>query len=125
MQKNAYISSFCQVLALLLVMLTGFNPASFYQEDGHSIYAVQHTVADQQNDQDEDSNSSEDYYEVVSVWQATPPGASLHVHTLPAAILPPLPSLNINIPMLLAPVAPATQVYFKTLFRRIISPNAP
>lgn len=129
MRKKLSISIVYQVATLLIILTTGLGPsiASLGQESVSAIDVVV-PVAAEQDDSDNSKQplkSEQDSKEVISSLHATLPVAPLHIHVFTGISAVSTSPLKIFTPNMPRQVAPATRVYFKTLFRRIISPNAP
>ncbi|MFA0962178.1 hypothetical protein AB9P05_10245 [Roseivirga sp. BDSF3-8] len=128
MRKQFSISIVWQVAALMLVFITGAGPSfTALQGFGDQVGVVSSVSTQEDHSADDKQPFSEDReeQEVISALHATLPVAPFHINVLPALAVANLPRIEFSMPPLPRMVAPATQVYFKTLFRRIISPNAP
>jgi hypothetical protein len=125
MRKRVAISFVCQVATLLLVLTTGFGPslAGLQQSD---VSGISYTADEEHAGQNQTAGTGDrDQHEIAAAPDATLPVAPLHLNILSGFTVSTFHLIKLPVPDLLNSVAPATGGYFKVLFRRIISPNAP
>ena len=125
MRKRVAISFVCQVAILLLVLMTGLGPSlAGIQSSGTYGISLMDKDVHAGSDQSADTGD-QDRHEIASAPDATLPVAPLNLNILAGFTVSAFHFIKLPVPDLPESVAPAAGVYFKTLFRRIISPNAP
>ncbi|MGB3183088.1 MAG: hypothetical protein WBB45_16975 [Cyclobacteriaceae bacterium] len=124
MRKRVAISFVCQVATLLLVLTTGLGPSlvSLHQAAPHKVSL---SAYDGESGRQSADSEEQDHYEIAAAPDATLPVVPLHLNTLSGDIVSAFSLIKRPVVSLPRTVAPATEVFFKTLFRYIISPNAP